>query len=198
MHGFEFGKRPPVRLILDPELAFVMQRYRDTHDLLHTVYGVPVSVSGEVALKWFEMVQTGLPMTALAALFGSLQAETSLSPFIGTDGADRQGNEQEPFSLITYINWCCRAANQSDLFLNVYFEKHWEQDLVQFRNEIGCPKLAPGLPSLDASFDKGHVAGMRRHYEQALHSLAQQTGQDERRLPFLTYLNALAELDNNE
>ena len=98
MHGFELGKRPPVKLILDPELAFVMQRYRDTHDLLHTVFGVPVSVSGEVALKWFEMVQTGLPMTVLAAFFGGLRAEASLVPsqfFPGSGMVDPDPATQE-------------------------------------------------------------------------------------------------------
>ena len=76
MHGFSFGERPPVRLIVDPELAFVMQRYRETHDLLHTVYGIPVSVGGEVALKWFEMVQTLGPF-----LIGTVAQRVSVSFF---------------------------------------------------------------------------------------------------------------------
>ena len=69
-HGFSADARAEVRLLPEPELAYVMLRYREIHDFLHVLTGLPPTVLGEVALKWLEMVQTGLPMAALAAAVG--------------------------------------------------------------------------------------------------------------------------------
>ena len=65
--------RPPIQHIQDAELAFVMQRYRQVHDFWHVLAGIPTSVLGELALKWFEMVHTGLPGCAVASFFGPLR-----------------------------------------------------------------------------------------------------------------------------
>jgi ubiquinone biosynthesis protein COQ4 len=72
-HGFSADARSEVRLLADAELAFVMARYREVHDFWHVLTGLPPTVLGEVALKWMEMVQTGLPVAALAALVGPLR-----------------------------------------------------------------------------------------------------------------------------
>ncbi|MEQ2187647.1 Ubiquinone biosynthesis protein [Goodea atripinnis] len=50
-----------------------MLRYREVHDLLHTLLGMPTNMLGEVAVKWFEAAQTGLPMCALGAVLGPLR-----------------------------------------------------------------------------------------------------------------------------
>mmetsp|Transcript_4385 Transcript_4385/g.8296 ORF Transcript_4385/g.8296 Transcript_4385/m.8296 type:complete len:296 (+) Transcript_4385:88-975(+) len=173
MHGFEFGKRPPVELIADPQLAYVMQRYRETHDLLHTLTGVPVSVTGETALKWFEMSQTGLPMTALAAFFGGVRAETS-----------------ERDTLPGLVNYCARAGRDSKFFMGVYFERHWETPLVDLRKMLQLPKMPKNLPSLDASWDPSREKVLRGHYEGVIQSLGQ-NGDEQRKAPFLTYLKQL-------
>lgn len=57
----------------DPELKYVMLRYRQVHDLFHSILGMPPHMLGEVAVKWVEALQTGLPMCALGALFGPLR-----------------------------------------------------------------------------------------------------------------------------
>ena len=43
------------------------------HDFLHVATELPPTVQAEIALKWFEMVQTGLPMCALSAFVGPLR-----------------------------------------------------------------------------------------------------------------------------
>lgn len=43
--------RLPVRFIQDPELAYVMQRYREAHDLVHTVTGQPTNMLGKIIIK---------------------------------------------------------------------------------------------------------------------------------------------------
>lgn len=39
-----------------------MTRYRETHDFIHTLVGMPTNMLGEVAVKWIEAINTGLPM----------------------------------------------------------------------------------------------------------------------------------------
>ncbi|KAH9990444.1 ubiquinone biosynthesis protein Coq4 [Russula vinacea] len=58
--------RDPVQYIDDPELAYVMQRYRECHDFYHALCGLPVSVEYELALKVFEFANLGLPSAALS------------------------------------------------------------------------------------------------------------------------------------
>lgn len=49
-----------------------MTRYREIHDFLHVLTGLPPTIEGELALKTLEAVQTGLPMAALSAIAGPL------------------------------------------------------------------------------------------------------------------------------
>lgn len=71
--GFSPDARRPVNFIDDTELMYVMLRYRQCHDLVHTLLGMPPNMLGEVAVKWFEAIQTGLPMCVTAALFGPIR-----------------------------------------------------------------------------------------------------------------------------
>lgn len=50
-HGFAPEERQPVRFVADPELAYVLQRYREAHDFWHVLCGLPTTVHGELALK---------------------------------------------------------------------------------------------------------------------------------------------------
>lgn len=62
-----------VKFLDDPELAYVMTRYRECHDLVHTVLGMPTNMLGEVVVKWIEALNTGLPMCYGGAVFGALR-----------------------------------------------------------------------------------------------------------------------------
>ena len=42
-------------------------------DFWHVLFGLPPTVHGELVLKWFELVHTGLPVAAFSALFGPLR-----------------------------------------------------------------------------------------------------------------------------
>lgn len=70
--------RDPVQFMDDPQLAYVMTRYRESHDLVHTVLGMPTNMLGEVAVKWIEALNTGLPMCYGAAVFGALRLRPKL------------------------------------------------------------------------------------------------------------------------
>jgi ubiquinone biosynthesis protein COQ4 len=43
--------RLPVQFISDPELAYVMQRYREVHDLVHATLFMKTTMLGEVTIK---------------------------------------------------------------------------------------------------------------------------------------------------
>ena len=123
MKKYEFSpnERPKVKYIPDIELAYIMQRYKECHDMLHVLNNLDVEVESEIAVKWFEMIQTGIPMTALASLVGPLRL--GFGP-----------NQKLMFTLLPLV---LRNAYRSRFFMNIYFEKYFEKDIDQFRDEIG-------------------------------------------------------------
>lgn len=119
--------RDPVRYIDDPEEAYVMQRYRETHDFTHAITGLPVIIEGELAVKAFEFANTLLPMTAL-----SLVAVVRLKP------VERQRFFQ------TYLPWALRNGLKGEEVLNVYWEEELETDVEVLRKRLGV-EVPPDL-----------------------------------------------------
>lgn len=62
--------RTAVKHVADPTLAYVMTRYRQCHDFLHTIAGCGRSVEEELAVKLLEWKHTGLPLGLLAVAGG--------------------------------------------------------------------------------------------------------------------------------
>ncbi|KAM4664106.1 ubiquinone biosynthesis protein COQ4 homolog, mitochondrial isoform 2-T2 [Discoglossus pictus] len=112
--------RMPVRFVDDEELAYVAQRYREVHDLMHTLLGMPTNMLGEVVVKWFEAVQTGLPMCILGAMFGPLRL-----------------NAKRMKRLTQLVPWAVQSGRRARCVMNVYYEKRWEQSVESLREEIG-------------------------------------------------------------
>lgn len=115
--------RDPVRYIDDPEEAYVMQRYRETHDFTHAITGLPVIIEGELAVKAFEFANTLLPMTAL-----SLVAIVRLKPI-----------ERKRFFEI-YLPWAVRNGIKAEEVINVYWEEELETDVDVLRTRLGIEK----------------------------------------------------------
>ncbi|KAJ2959719.1 hypothetical protein NQZ79_g4884 [Umbelopsis isabellina] len=113
--------RSPVQFVDDEELAYVMRRYRECHDFFHTLTGLGVTVEEELALKWFEWVQTGLPMTMLSSLFGPLR----LTP----------GERRRLFK--DYVPWAIQCGASAKPLMNVYFEEMLDQPISKVRKELG-------------------------------------------------------------
>lgn len=65
--------REAVHFIEDQELAYVMTRYRECHDLIHAILNMPTNMLGEVVVKWVEALNIGLPMCYGGAVFGALR-----------------------------------------------------------------------------------------------------------------------------
>ncbi|KAG7476471.1 hypothetical protein MATL_G00083130 [Megalops atlanticus] len=112
--------RAEVKFVDDEELAYVMQRYREVHDLMHTLLGMPTNMLGEVAVKLFEAAQTGLPMCILGAALGPLRLSTSRMQKLATSLGP----------------WALRSGWQSHCVLSVFYERRWEQSLDSLREEL--------------------------------------------------------------
>uniref|UniRef100_UPI00358E94F2 ubiquinone biosynthesis protein COQ4 homolog, mitochondrial-like n=1 Tax=Myxine glutinosa TaxID=7769 RepID=UPI00358E94F2 len=121
--------RAHVRFVDDADLAYVMQRYREIHDFLHALLGMPTNLLGEVTVKIFEAVQTGLPMCMLGAVFGPLQLSS-----------------RKRLELVSkLLPWALHCGSSSSCVLNVYYEKYWDEPLAQLRARIGITPPPPLL-----------------------------------------------------
>ncbi|KAK7756647.1 Ubiquinone biosynthesis protein [Diatrype stigma] len=112
------------------EAAYVMQRYRESHDFLHALTGLPTVREGEVALKAFEFANTLLPMTGLATL-----AVATLKPA-----------ERARFWAV-YGPWAVRNGLRADEVINVYWEREMETDVAELRARLGI-EAPPDLRSI--------------------------------------------------
>lgn len=122
--------RAAVRYVDDGECAYVMQRYRESHDFLHALTGLPTVREGEVALKAFEFANTLLPMTGLATL-----AVATLKPA-----------ERARFWDV-YGPWAVRNGLRADEVINVYWEREMETDVEELRRRLGV-EAPPDLRSI--------------------------------------------------
>lgn len=118
-YGINSDTRDPVHYIDNAELAFIMSRYRQIHDFVHVLLDCPITVPGEIIVKWFELMHFGLPMTAVAALFGPL-ATTS----------------EEKKEIQKLIPWAIYAGRNSKPLINVYFEKELDSDLEEIKTKL--------------------------------------------------------------
>lgn len=121
--GVSPDTRDSVKYIDNEECAYVMQRYRESHDFYHALTGLPVFVEGEVALKAFEFANTLLPMTGL-----SLFAVMRMKPV-----------ERLRFWQ-TYLPWALSNGMKSKDIINVYWEEELERDVNDLRAELGVER----------------------------------------------------------
>lgn len=111
--------RDKVRFVDHPELAYVMTRYRETHDLTHAVLNMPTNMLGEVLVKWVEAIQTRLPMCIGGAIFGPVRFQTK---------------QREKY--LDVLPWAVSVGNSAKFLPAVYYEKRWDQNIHEFRREM--------------------------------------------------------------
>lgn len=118
-YGFDPDERHEVHFVEDPELRWVLQRYREVHDLWHTLADLPPTVLGETAVKWLEMVQTGLPSAALSALVAPLRLPAA----------------ERDVLLRIYAPWAAQCGRGVDL-LSVDYEALFSRPLDEVREML--------------------------------------------------------------
>ncbi|XP_067207101.1 ubiquinone biosynthesis protein COQ4 homolog, mitochondrial [Linepithema humile] len=117
--------REQVQFVDDIELAYVMQRYRETHDIFHAMLLMPTTMLGEVAVKWIEALQMRLPMCTTAAIFG----------------ASRLRSRQRHLYLNHHLPWSINTGLNAKFLLGIYYEERWEQSLEDFHKEMNITRL---------------------------------------------------------
>jgi ubiquinone biosynthesis protein COQ4 len=63
----------PTSHVDDPDMAYLMRRFRQTHDVWHALLGLGIAGHEEVVIHWFSWGQLRLPVSALVMVFGSLK-----------------------------------------------------------------------------------------------------------------------------
>jgi ubiquinone biosynthesis protein COQ4 len=121
--GISSDTRKSVKFVDDPDLAYLMRRYRETHDLVHLLCRMRPNMLGEVVIKWIEALQTELPMCYGAAIGGAL----------------RLSRPQRTLYQKAYLSYAFECGHNAKLLLACHFEKRWEQDLNDLRAELGIP-----------------------------------------------------------
>jgi ubiquinone biosynthesis protein COQ4 len=125
INKFSPDERPLVKYIPDLELAYLLQRYKETHDFYHVLLNYGRTVVEEIAVKWFEGIHLRLPSSCLSGLF----APFSLSI-------------NDNINLYTkYLPHVIENADKSNFILKYYFENRIEQDLDDLRKEINITPL---------------------------------------------------------
>ncbi|XP_043478774.1 ubiquinone biosynthesis protein COQ4 homolog, mitochondrial [Leptopilina heterotoma] len=117
--------RPPVRFVEDFQLSYVMQRYREVHDIFHAILLMPTTMLGEVTVKWVEALQLQLPMCINGAILG----------------AARLRPRQRKLYSNYYLPWAINTGKNSKFLLGIYFEERWEQTLEDFYKEMNIKRL---------------------------------------------------------
>ncbi|PBL03361.1 Coq4-domain-containing protein [Armillaria gallica] len=113
--------RAPVHYIDDPELAYVMQRYRECHDFYHCICNMPVNVESELAIKYFELANLGLPMAGFSAALYPWRLNTT--------------KRHKVFS--EYAPWALKCGSSARSLITVFWEERWEQNIKDMQKEFG-------------------------------------------------------------
>ncbi|KAK8845334.1 ubiquinone biosynthesis protein COQ4, mitochondrial [Kwoniella newhampshirensis] len=114
--------RAEVQYIDSPTLAYTMLRYRQTHDLYHTLFSLPPTLPHELSLKVLEFTNMSLPVAGLSSTFGPLRL-----------------NRRATWTR-DWVPWALRTGREGKSLVGVYWEKRWEQGVGELRRELGVKR----------------------------------------------------------
>ncbi len=114
------------RHIDDPDMAYLMRRFRQTHDVWHALLGLGITGHEEVIIHWFSFGQLQLPVSAMIMVFGTLKHLL---------GERRWG------ALRHSLREAYRVGRDAAPLLAVRWEDFWEQPLADVRARFGLHPL---------------------------------------------------------
>lgn len=123
------------RLVDDPDIAYLMRRLRQTHDVWHALLGLGIEGHEEVLVHCFTFGQLRLPVSALIIFFGSIKHMI----------LEQRWSTLRHATLEAY-----RAGRDAAPLLAVLWEDLWEQPLDRVRASYGIRPLAAAAPSARA------------------------------------------------
>ncbi|WNG49550.1 hypothetical protein F0U60_39590 [Archangium minus] len=114
-------------LKLKNDIDFVAKRYRETHDVMHLVTGYGTDVMGEIELQAYVQGNLGIWTAALIVLFGTLGQLKGRQAGVDTS------------EYLRRIWAAYRRGRASPLFLDFWFENHWETPVATVRARLCAP-----------------------------------------------------------
>jgi ubiquinone biosynthesis protein COQ4 len=114
------------RHVDDPEMAYLMRRFRQTHDVWHALLGIGITGHEEVIIHWFSFGQLRLPVSAMIMLFGTMKHLV----------LERRWGALRHSMLEAY-----RAGRDAAPLLAVYWEDYWEDSPDTVRAAYGVAPL---------------------------------------------------------
>lgn len=108
----------PTTEVDDPTIAYLMRRFRQTHDVWHALLELGTRGHEEVVIHAFSWGQLQLPVSALVVTFGTLK-------HIVLEARWR--------ALRTGLLAAYRCGRDAAPLLPVYWERQWEQPIAEVR-----------------------------------------------------------------
>ncbi len=106
------------RHVDDPDIAYLMRRFRQTHDVWHALLGLGIAGHEEVIIHSFSYGQLRLPVSAMIMLFGTMKHIV----------LERRWGALRHSMLEAY-----RAGREAAPLMPVYWEDLWEAPLETVR-----------------------------------------------------------------
>jgi ubiquinone biosynthesis protein COQ4 len=114
------------RHVDDPDMAYLMRRFRQTHDVWHALLGLGVTGHEEVIIHWFSYGQLRLPVSAMIMVLGSLKHLV----------LERRWTTLRHSAMEAY-----RAGRDAAPLLSIVWEDRWAEDLDDVRADYGIRPL---------------------------------------------------------
>ena len=114
-----------------------MTRYRETHDLIHTVLDMPTNMLGEISVKWIEAINIGLPMC-----YGGKDFSFNFFSSGAIFGPLRLKPKHRELYRRYYLPWAIETGKNAKSLMSVYWEERWNQDADELRSELNIKKLS--------------------------------------------------------
>lgn len=122
-HGLSADSQAaPTRYVDDEEVAYLMRRFRQTHDVWHALTRLGTSGHEEVLIHAFSFGQLRLPVSAMIVFFG---------------GIKHMVLEARWRTLREGMRDAWRAGRDATPLLPVYWERHWEEPMADVRARLG-------------------------------------------------------------
>jgi ubiquinone biosynthesis protein COQ4 len=116
------------RHVDDPDIAYLMRRFRQTHDIWHTLLGLGIQGHEEVLVHWFSYGQLQLPVSAMIMTLGGVKHLVLEKRW----GALRRS------TLEAY-----RSGKDAAPLMPVIWEDLWERPLAEVRERYRVRLLDP-------------------------------------------------------
>jgi ubiquinone biosynthesis protein COQ4 len=106
------------RHVDDPDMAYLMRRFRQTHDVWHALLGLGIAGHEEVIIHWFSFGQLQLPVSMMIMTFGTVKHVV----------LERRWGALRRSAVDAY-----RMGREAAPLLPVRWEDHWADQLDDVR-----------------------------------------------------------------